>query len=466
MKSTEKLKKQTGDSNDGEEIKNKNIIKYQDYYNKSEYYSYNSYRGGRAKRGRGIYKGNTRYKSYNYSGEDWIFEKEFRKEKAEIKDEGIFEDSKYENNIDIINENEVTEKRLLNDNNQIQDEDIVENDNGEENFIEEGPEKVEKSLEIIQKEEKIFEEKIKSENKEQKVRYEKIEVEDIFENAKILNNDKISGNKIFNNNYEVDTDNKIEIESIQKTDLDIINCSINSDKDILNKENKRNFIAPTTFSEIVSSNVTNFSFIGNANNKQFSNTASLNSNNNINIQNAPINNNTNHNIQNQKSTQSQYSTSPQQNINTNINKNESKFNPSNSNNNNNYNQPQNTNLNPNMNINTNQELYNNYQMQMSALFTQNLSGLSQQQLYPMPFIYYPPNAPGNTSDPNFNYSNFMPYMGYPMGYYVHPQQFTQQAQNNLKDVNDIQNKNRKMNNFVKNIKFYGFKNLKNFDFNK
>jgi len=260
-----------------------------------------------------------------------------------------------------------------------------------------------------------------------------------------------------NNKLQISTNaNKTVIESSNtknNNNIDIASTSLNIENENNLKDNKRNQIA-NSFNDVISSNVQNFSFIGvsSITNKNNSNVISTNTNLNLTSSNNNINNNNSNNstINNNNSNKQYSSVSPQTTNKNESNNNNNKFNipnnNSNMNNSNNYNQPQNI---QNINVNTNQDIYNAYQMQMSALLAQNMTpGLGQQQVYPMPLLYYPPNTGANTADPCLNYSNFMPYMGYPMGYYVQPQMAQQQG--SLKDGNDLQNKNRKMNNYVNN----------------
>lgn len=380
------------------------------YGYKTNYYSsYNSYRGGRGKRGRGFNRG--RYRNNNYSREDWIFEKEFgandlkevNVENTENKEEkehqeSIVDDKNVESNVNNLEENLVDEAP-------------------EDDFIEQetpAPQtQNEKATEVS--------EKITPENKENVVVYETLKAEEIFENPDLLN---VKNKTVVN--LAQNTEESLEI--VSQSNKDALNNSSpvkeSNTEDIHKKKNAYN-----SFSEVVSSNVQNFSFLGNPTNNTKQNPIESNVNsNNTNIK--------------QQNTQQEFSIpSHQMNNSINNNKNENKFNLPN----NNFNQPQ-----ANMNGNY-QDFYNAYQMQLSALLAQNMpAGLGPQQMYPMPLLYYPPGGSvGNASDPSMNYGNFMPYMGYPMGYYINPQQMAQQQQSNLKDSNDMQNKNRKINNFVR-----------------
>jgi hypothetical protein len=317
-----------------------------------------------------------------------------------------------------------------------QDEDNQENDNAEENFIEEE------------------EPKLKIET------HSKTEIPKTTENKEVIHKHEVSEHlheqahkaQIHNNNLQISSNNNNQVEAEsqnQKHHHDVSNSSFNIQNEnsfSQNQQNKKNYIT-NSFNEVVSANVQNFSFIGTntSSNKSSSNVVSSNANLNLPSSTNPNVHNSNNYSASSKQTQQQYSTSPQINVNNpNVNKNENKFNLPN------FNQAQ-QNI-PNLNTNSNQDLYNAYQMQMSSFLAQNMpSALGQQQVYPMPFVYYPPNgAAGNTAaDPSMNYSNMMPYMGYPMGYYMPQQQFPQQPQqNNLKEANDLQNKNRKMNTYV------------------
>lgn len=387
------------------------------YYNNNYCSSYNTYRGARGKRGRGFTRGRGRYRINNYSREDCIFEKEFGNDGKETNAENKTKFKDY-------NCNNTNDERA-----EMKESDLKEIDaNGtpEENFTEQVL-----STQQIRKEEKreigIIPKLLEPENKEKIVKYETIRVEEIFENP-----DLITANKKSVVNIAQNTNNYLEICSqVNKNSMEITSAFKDSIKENNNKNsNKLNY---HSFSEIVRSNVQNFSFLSNVNNNQnqTSNNNSIESSSNLKYA----------KIQQQINSQ-EFSIPSHQINNTNSNpnnKNENKFD---IHNNNNLNQSQ-VGLNKNY-----QDFYANYQMQLSALLAQNMTaGINPQQLYSMPMAYYPPGPPaGNASDPSLNYSNFMPYMNYPIGYYFNSQQTAQQQQSNLKDGSEMQNKNKRTNN--------------------
>jgi len=420
----------------------KNNYYSNNYYSNTNYYQYN--RGGRGRRGRGFNRGRGRYRNNNYSRLDNIYEKELGKENEENTQNAIDENNTYklEENLNE-NENENLEnteqnQNTLTANNQLEEE-IQDNeyDNAEENFIEE-------------------EEDLENKETTQEVKAELVHKEE--ENNKKDNKEKTEIHFVQNKNV---------VQSSNIHDIDISNCC-SFDIHNENTQNKKNY-SVNSFNEVVSSNVQNFSFIGTNPNTNKASSNIISSNTNLNISSSTtVNANLKENT-NIKQNQQQYTTSPQMNIsNPNINmKNEiptnnNKFNiPMNSNNMNSFNQPSQGIQSGNLNLNSNQDFFNAYQMQMSSILAQNMAnaGLNtQQQIYPMPLFYYPPNLnPGSANaDPNMNYANFLPYMGYPMGYQLSPQQAQQQGNSNLniKEASDLQNKNRKINNSYVNIISY------------
>lgn len=418
-------------------------------YPKNNYYSYNSYRGSKSHRGRGFYRGRGRgrYRNNNYSRDDWIFEKEVGK--GEEREEN---NTQAQANDEALLESKEAYLQEEVDRNQV-DEDNHDNYSPEENFIEEEiPTNNEDKLykeEVIEKHQPQKETDNVSKNEEPVVHIE-TKIVDVPKQENIITK---------NNKVEVPTQpNKPQNVDIENSASFNINTSNN-----INLKSQNQKIIP----EYVSSNVLNFSFIGNPNSNKSSNNNIISSNSNLNLSitntgnNNSINNNTK---QNQTQNQNQFSnTSPQMNLINNANpvnnKNESnnKFNL--------LNNQSNQNIGINLNQGATSDFYNAYQMQMSNIFSQNLNNATinqQQAFYPMPLLYYPPNLQGTPtpSDPNLNYSNLFPYMSYPMGYYAPPQQMPIQQQGTVKDASDLQNKNRKLNNpnsFVRLIFFKLFR---------
>jgi hypothetical protein len=360
----------------------------------------------------------------------------------------------YEKQRENTQDENVTEEAGFNRDNQ--EDDNQENDNAEENFIEEEeqPKPEAQAAQVKAEVQKAVESKEALSANKQEVGVE------AHENVNKTQNNNNVGN--FAQLSVSNSNNKVDAES-QKHSHDVTNSSFNIQNE---QSNKKNFVVANSFNEIVSANVQNFSFIGTNTNSTKTSSNVVSSNANLNLSSSSNSNlnsaSNNYQTSSKQTQQQQYSNSPQTNVNNNNNqnvnsKNENKFNLPN------FNQAQQQqqqqqNI-PNLNLNSNQanqDLYNAYQMQMSSLLaSQNMSaGLGgQQQVYPMPLFYYPSNGTAGSSaaaDPSLNYSNFMPYMGYPMGYYMPQQQFAQQPQqNNLKDANDMQNKSRKMNTYVR-----------------
>lgn len=294
-----------------------------------------------------------------------------------------------------------------------------------EDLIEEvvNDEPVQETNEVHIQEVKVGNETNKNENSGKNIqKIIEIQVEEVVDEQKTQqvpsNNTNTNKNDIFlTKNYEAEKqEQKVNNTQAHQTskNIDIENSSFNIQNQNVNKKT-------ANFSyEFVPSNVHNFSVIP---------TQNLNNKNN-------------------DSTKQVNSTSSANNFSNNQIKNENKFNL--------INNP----TTPSLNQNPNADAYNNYKM--SSMINMNMgNGMNQQGVYPMPMVYYPPNSAN--PETNYNYPNFMPYMSYPMGYYVNPQTNLQQAQGNLKE-NDVQNKNRKMNNYVNKINIFFIFNLKNLFF--